>query len=483
MIDIKISDIRALLNNYHEDIKKMSSHSSSFRMDTKDFPNIIIALNDFVTDLEALPTYTNLLSLEQAYQLTLILLGRKMPLSINEEAKLSERLVKEFEEKLFNKDEFSELKEHFDSDTLDLDSFTTVCNQHKKQLSFLLPETIEIPLAEKLVLSKTGHYYHNLFSNKNAEHLSSLRQLLSHGALGELEQAEVIWRKYPELLECYGTIYHPNRIYEGDIVVSDIPFHNNPGRYKYDNFTYLQILWVNEEYEEARLIEEIVGPNEMARQFFEVFPNHTIKKDNFDLEYAEGLLRKLFIAISEDTTLTGRNRDQMNDDTRAALYALHDYAKPTSEHKTGLVFDVHFYIAAVELYEKYANSYINHSTKRSFWCSRASEWLAGCLGTGYLRWHTQGYNKKEVHRRGCFMENESPYFAFRRKANSIPGLHWSVGVDGFGRNATTASGLGLGPGPYLHKLAQAKKILADDLCSRATQVLKQTDGPSRGMPK
>lgn len=36
-------------------------------------------------------------------------------------------------------------------------------------------------------------------------------QILSYGALGELEAAEKLWRKHPELLTCYGTISHPNR--------------------------------------------------------------------------------------------------------------------------------------------------------------------------------------------------------------------------------------------------------------------------------
>lgn len=39
-----------------------------------------------------------------------------------------------------------------------------------------------------------------------------LRKLLNHAALGELENAEKIWKLFPDLLTCRGTIYHPNRI-------------------------------------------------------------------------------------------------------------------------------------------------------------------------------------------------------------------------------------------------------------------------------
>lgn len=304
----------------------------------------------------------------------------------------------------------------------------------------------ELSFSFAMSLSQTSKSFKNLFSvnHQISEmiHLKRdlLRKLLGHAALGELKDAKKIWKKHPDLLTCYGTIFHPNRIYNGDDVVGDIPFHHNPGRYKYENKTALQILWANEEYDEAKRLEDIVGPEEMQRQFFEVFPDGVIKKDNFDLEKANALLQAVFDAIIKDNNIHSENFDVMNANTKAALEALYAYAKPKSEHETGLVFDANFYLAALTLYDNKAHDqFKQHWAKYDFWCIRVEEWLAGCLGTGYLRLHAQGLGNN-LSRHGCNLADGSSSFAFRCEGHSVPGLHFFVGYYGRRPRAPWAAG-------------------------------------------
>jgi hypothetical protein len=135
MIDIKRSDIQALLANYRDGIKKASFLSAPLRKVTGSLPEILADLVAFITKLNSPLIDSDELTPEQTYQLTLILLGRTIRLSTNGQPKRSERLVKELEIKFFNPDEFTELKKHFDSNTLDFDKFMTIC-----KLSSAIPQ-------------------------------------------------------------------------------------------------------------------------------------------------------------------------------------------------------------------------------------------------------------------------------------------------------------------------------------------------------
>jgi hypothetical protein len=270
-----------------------------------------------------------------------------------------------------------------------------------------------------------------------------LRKLLSHGALGELDKAKILWEKDPSLLTCYGTVYHPNRSYIDDNGNSlnppiDIPFAKNPGRYKYINRTFYQILLMNSEFKIAEEVGKLMTHEEQQNQFDEVFPDGEIKKYNFDLEEAKRLLRALFEAIAKDESLR-IERDEnynikniiMSDSTREALYKLYAYAKPKSEHEIGLVFDPEFYHEALKLYDEKCGQFNQKWDRYTFWNICVEEWLAGCLGTCFLRPHSQGLGNS-ASQVGCVLADGSSFFAFRRPSGSVPGEHFYVGYYGGG---------------------------------------------------
>jgi hypothetical protein len=266
-----------------------------------------------------------------------------------------------------------------------------------------------------------------------------LRRLLSHGALGELDQAKIYWEKDPSLLTCYGTVYHPNLDYT---VNPPIAIQNSLGRYKYENRTFWQILLMNEEWEEAKTAGELMTAEEKLNQFLEVFPEGKILKQDWDLENAKSLLKlkAVFDAIINDQTIDGNNLDQMSAATRKALEELYAYVRPKAFHRTGLVFDADIYLAALDLYRDDKLQGFNHCR---FWNVRVEEVLASLLPTAYLRPHAQGIFRDKVSRDGCVISDKTSYFSFRRPSNSLPGLHFWV--DGFGadRYSMATGGLGL----------------------------------------
>lgn len=323
-----------------------------------------------------------------------------------------------------------------------------------------------------MALMQASQPCHALFTKNKyfLEKRELLGQLLSHVALGELADAETIWNGYPDLLLCYGTIFHPNRHYIEGEAPKDIPFHHNPGRYKYENRTVLQILWMNEEYEAAMLIEAMLGQDEVRRQFLEVFPDGEIKKNNFDLKQAEGLLEAVLDAIKNDSSINFEDLDVMNTNTREALNALYAYAKPSHDVKIGLVFDANFYLAALALYD--TKAYVQFESqwaKNDFWCIRVEEWLAGCLGTGYFRPHAQGLNNQENRLIGCNLKDGTSGFAFRRDSHSVPGHNFFVGSHG---GIGGVRGRGRGRGDVFEDYVKQKNNAAIDLCKRETQTLK-----------
>lgn len=348
----------------------------------------------------------------------------------------------------------------------------------------IIRKIAKLSFSGAMSLSLTCKSVNTLFSvnKKISEQIEKkrdlLRQLLGHVALGELAPAETIWREHPDLLTRYGTIFHPNRIYNGDESVVDIPFHHNPGRYRYLDKTPLQILWMNEEFEDAKLIEELLNPEEVARQFFEVFPDGVIKKDNFDLEKSKKLLQSVFDAIIKDSSINANDLDVMNAETREALNQLYGYAKPKSDHGKGLVFDANFYLAALTLYDGESNKSFKHNSgKYDFWCIRVEEWLAGCLGTGYLRPHAQGLGSAVSRQVGCNLQDGSSAFSFRLGAQSLPGLNFFVGFYGWRTLMARGAFQNAFQSAAFTKLCQTKSNAARDLCKRATQTLKQNVRP------
>lgn len=285
--------------------------------------------------------------------------------------------------------------------------------------------------------SKQRTQINTLFNAKNDQpyNANDLKQLLSHVALGEFEQAEKIWEKDPALLTVCGTVYHPNRTYDKEgKVIADIPAWQNPGRYKYKDCTAWQIALMNSEFEEAEKMGEMMTEAEKQRQFAEIFPNGKIEKYDWDLAKAKQLLEAVFDAVIKSPTI---NLKKMNEITRTALQELYDYVKPANEHKKGLVFDGNFYVEALELFGKRVSQFTQWD-QHLFWAIRIEEYLASLLGTAYLRLHAQGIDNikenKLLKRDGCKLVDKTSYFAFRRSSDSIPGIHHYVGDQGFVRS-------------------------------------------------
>jgi hypothetical protein len=285
-------------------------------------------------------------------------------------------------------------------------------------------------------LPETSTFYSNLYSSFFTERklaFKLLRKLLGHAVLGEWENAESIYKLFPDLLTCRGTIYHPNRTYEEGKAPVAIPADKNPGRYKYDNCTAWQIALMNAEYEEAELMGKFMTEKEKQKQYVEIFPDGQLIKHNWDLEEAKRRLDAVFDAVIKDQSINENNLDKMNEETSKALAELYAYVKPASEHHTGLVFDENIYLAALQLYEDRFSRFATWD-QRTFWCIRVEEHLASLLGTGYLRLHAQGIGNK-LKRNGCTLADGSSYFAFRRPSNSVPGGSFFVEYFGEGRGA------------------------------------------------
>lgn len=312
-----------------------------------------------------------------------------------------------------------------------------------------------------------------------------LRTLLNQVALGELEAAEKIWKSAPHLLTERGTIYHPNCTYVAGQPTKDIPFQKNPGRYKYVKCTALQILLMNAEFEEAKRMAKLMPIEAVQKQVEEVFPDGEIKKYAFDLNKAQKLLKAVFNAVSKDKRLKIERDTNYNiknilisDATRLALMQLYTYTKPRSEHEKGLVFDPQFYLAALNLYDDLLNRSYNFRMQtiegNAFWNICVEEWLAGCLGTFFLRAHSQGLDNLPD-RRGCVLSDGSPYFAFRRAEDSLPGATIFVGSSGkrdSGRGPYWVGRPG-GAGEQFHVLCQATTRAGTDFirqyCTRKSR--------------
>jgi len=350
------------------------------------------------------------------------------------------------------------------------------------QISKLPKELLEIEVGMHLVrnsnispfISRISKRFHSFFPHEQKMALYLLRQLLGHGDCGELIAGENIWRGFPDLLTCRGTIYFPNRSYidaDGKELSEpiDIPLEQNPGRPGYDGLTYGQILLANEEFEEFDMLP--ISLEEKQKQFFEVFPDGKIVKHDWNLEKAKGLLQKVFEEIIKDEDISysedhnsNLKLEKMGKSTREALDALYDYAKPNPKHTIGLVCDANFYVEALNYYDDYITyKQFQNWQQRVFWCRQVEEWLAGGLGTVYLRPHSQGIGN-QVTRVGCILADGSSYLAFRRPVNSVPGVDFFVGYCGLGpgrRHADRA-----GAARYFQHLCRASTRAGTDFTQR-----------------
>ena len=153
--------------------------------------------------------------------------------------------------------------------------------------------------ASRFTFYRTGKFFKLFTMDISQLEDHPLRRLLSYGALGELEQAEPYYKNDKSILTCYGTVYHPNRFYNDKTNQStfvDIPPEMSFSRPKYVKVTYLQILMMNDEWQEATEVAKHMSMDDVAEQFFEVFPDGKIIKydhdgKEWDFEKAKELLK------------------------------------------------------------------------------------------------------------------------------------------------------------------------------------------------
>lgn len=213
--------------------------------------------------------------------------------------------------------------------------------------------------------------------------------------------------------------------------------------------------------------KEIAGLcKRITAQFRIIFPDGELIKYDHDLETAKELINKIYQAVIKDKSITERNLDCMNEETRTALNALHDYLSPGkfNQCQQGLVFDVRIYIAALACYEKNYASFASWDQK-IFWCICVEERIAYCLSTGYLRPHCQGIFKivekdQKLSDAGCILADKSSYWAFCRRAGS-PGFTFFVDIYGWNRGVS-----GIVRSRFFRNLMSSKNTNLAELCSR-----------------
>jgi hypothetical protein len=306
-------------------------------------------------------------------------------------------------------------------------------------------------------VAKTTRHCYSLFQQNHPRIL--VRHLLNYAALGEWDAAEKIWCRYPDLLACKGTVSHP-------------------GRYLYKNRTALQIAWMNEEDDIIEKMAMRLTQEEKQQQFDEIFPDgELIIKYDYDFATAKLLLQNVFAAICNDNVIKENNPALMDDNTRNAMQALHDYLHPEKYNncQIGLVFDVRIYQEALKCYEDNFNTFGNDD-RRTFWCIRVEEAIATYLSTGYLRPHCQGiYNivqhDEKLKGVGCKLANGSSYFSFQREPNSFPGLHFYLSTCGVPFLAARCAWRAAAVAWFLEKLCRAKTSNLQNLCDRSQKRL------------
>jgi hypothetical protein len=301
-------------------------------------------------------------------------------------------------------------------------------------------------LVDIINLAKTTKNRYGFYQNNQEAIL--LNTLLTHAVFGEWKAARKIWERCPNILKLKGSVKH-----------------------RFDkNHTAYQIAWRNEEDDIIAEMNKFLSPEEQKKQFDEIFPDGKLIKHNWDFETAKKLLQNVFDAVIKDTVIDEGNMSLMNDETRKALQALHDYLNPDKSAQTGLVCDVRIYQQALSCYEDNFYAFRDWN-RRTFWCIRVEEMIATFLSTGYLRAHCQGIcnvveRGQKVNDAGCILSNGSSYF--RCTEDFLPGFHFFVNI--FGALARMR-GDGVATYPALENLCRTKTSNLQNLCQRSSRHL------------
>jgi hypothetical protein len=325
-------------------------------------------------------------------------------------------------------------------------------------------------LPDDIMLALLGTYLTNLvdiinltqtstnryrFYQQNQEQIL-LNTLLTHAVFGEWKAARKIWTRCPNILKLKGSVKH---------------------RYLDKNHTAYQIAWRNEEDDIIAEMNQFLSAEEQKKQFDEIFPDGQLIKHNWDFETAKKLLQNVFDAVIKDTVIDEDNMSLMNDETRIALQALHDYLNPDkSAHcQTGLVCDVRIYQQALSCYDDNFHAFVDWNG-RIFWCIRVEEMIATYLSTAYLRAHCQGiYNVvdkgQKVNDAGCILSNANASSYFRCTEDFLPGFHFFVNILGqLDEGWATPRGEG-GDRGMLENLCRTKASNLQNLCQRSSRHL------------
>ncbi|HEU5281925.1 MAG TPA: hypothetical protein VFU82_08115 [Gammaproteobacteria bacterium] len=440
MINIKKSDILGLINHY----KEVSQGRG--RKLVGSVPPIVSSLERFV---DSLPADDAPLNNIQLYYLAIILLTRKKSTRLlGDKPTASEVLATQLEAQLGDEMFTKQVKSQFDNNTLTQSSFDEICKNFNapNNINIILPPSghVSEPRKEEKKPSSSPRLAPPPFLSKLFGGETKLQKLLNHISIGEINQAEVIWSKNPELLLKKGRVKRKNEIPLGSGNIA--PFEDSPGFYEYSDRTAYQIALMNEEFEAAKKMHEHMSPEEIIKQFDEVFPGGEIKNMHIDLEEGKAKLKNLFLALTKTELHNDESAREViiPDEAKRLLHELYSYAKPNANVSQGLVFDSELYYAAMELYRFNIQSF-KHGVRRTgddpdnpnlsydhryalmvFWCVRVEAWLAGCLGTANLRRYVRGWDS---HPSVQPCDTLDPYYSYQEK-NLVFGKNIRVTVTG-----------------------------------------------------
>jgi len=280
-----------------------------------------------------------------------------------------------------------------------------------------LPRDLMLILAKNTAgminLAKTSTHRYRWFQ-ENLRESVLINKLLTHAVFGEWKAARKIWSTYPAILR-------------------------RKGKVKCGEHTAYQIAWKNEEADIIAEMNALLPLEEQQQQFYEIFPDGELVKHNWDFKKGSLLLQNVFIAVTKDTLVDEFDMSLMNDETKAALQALHDYLNPEiSGHcQTGLVCDVRIYQEALKYLDNAKFDFLTNWGRTTFWCIRVEEMIASLLSTGYLRAHCQGIGNivqggQKMNDAGCcFPKGEFSYFHCTEDMR--PGFHFYVDNSGIPR--------------------------------------------------
>ena len=253
-------------------------------------------------------------------------------------------------------------------------------------------------------LSHTSKHLHTLFKEICFPAWLIVKNLLTHVARGEQDEAENLLKSSPGLLTCQATIHHQ-------------------GRYNFVNRTPYQIALANEDDDMCLMLHTYFaklpnGENERIRQVSEQFPDGQMIKYGWDSKKARELLDKAFEAIIHDELIDERDLTKMKNATSRAVEAFHSYVTPQKKNQftKGLIFDMSFFFYVIQKYEYNFRRFKNWD-QRLFYCVRMRGYLERFLPTGYLRSYGQGISftvrmfgceNEKLRGDGCKLRNGAP---------------------------------------------------------------------------